>query len=258
MRSPRLIGVTLIVALGVAGVARGEAGGDGNVIVSFTGGISPKTLPRADTAPVGVSIDTAFKAIDGADPPPQLREISIAINRQGKIFDRGLPTCRIRSIQPTTISAARRICGGAIVGSGHVGVRVHLMNQQPFTFTGPLLVFNAEPSDGKRRLLAQVYGIKPPSAFVFTFKVLKRSGTFGTVIRTVLPESAQKWAYVTHFDMRLQRTYAYEGERRSFVSASCAAPAGFRSALFPFARGKFTFAGGLDVTVGLNRECKVL
>ncbi len=257
MRGPRLIGVALIVALSVAGVARGEAGGDGNVIVSFTGGITPKTLPRADTAPVGVNIDTSFKAIDGVDPPPQLREISIGINRQGKIFDRGLPTCRVRSIQPTTISAARRICGGAIVGSGHIEVRIHLTNQQPFTFTGPLLVFNATPSDGKRRLLAQVYGIKPPSAFVLTFKILKRSGTFGTVIRTVLPKSAQKWAYVTHFDMRLHRTYAYEGERRSFISASCAAPAGFRAALFPFARGKFTFAGGLDVAIPLNRECKV-
>lgn len=257
MRSRGLIGVALIAALSVAGVARGEAGGDGNVIVSFTGGISPKTLPRTGAAPVGVNIDTTFKAVDGADPPPQLREISIAINRQGKIFDRGLPTCRVRSIQPTTIAAARQICGAAIVGSGHVQARIHLTNQQPFTFTGPLLVFNAKPSGGKRRLLAQVYGIKPPSAFVLTFKILKRSGTFGTVIRTVLPKSAQKWAYVTHFDMRLHRTYAYEGERRSFVSASCAAPAGFRAALFPFARGKFTFAGGLAVTIPLNRECKV-
>lgn len=257
MRSPRLIGVALIVALGMAGVARGEAGGDGNVVVSFTGGISPKTLPRTGTAPVGVSIDTTFKAIDGADPPPQLREISIGINRQGRIFDRGLPTCRVRSIQPTTIAAARRICGGAIVGSGHIEVRIHLENQSPFTFTGPLLVFNAERSNGKRRLLAQVYGIRPPSAFVLTFKILERRGTYGTVIRTVLPTSAQKWAYVTHFDMRLQRTYAYNGEQRSFVSASCAAPAGFQAALFPFARGKFTFAGGLAVTIPLNRECRV-
>lgn len=257
MRGPRLIGVALLVALAVAGVARGESGADGNVLVSFSGGISPKTLPRAGTAPVGVSVDSTFKAIDGADPPPQLREISIGINRQGKIFDSGLPTCRVRSIQPTTIAAARRICGGAIVGSGHVQVRIHLTNQAPFTFTGPLLVFNAKPTGGKRRLLAQVYGIKPPSAFVLTFKVLQRKGTFGTVIRTVLPKPAQKWAYVTHFDMRLQRTYTYEGKRRSYVSAGCSAPAGFSGALFPFARGKFKFAGGLAVTVPLNRECKV-
>lgn len=257
MQAPRLIGVALVVALASAGVARGESRGDGNVLVSFTGGVSPKTLPRTGTAPVGVSIDSTFKALDGADPPPQLREISIGINRQGKIFDRGLPTCRVRSIQPTTISAARQICGGAIVGSGHVQVRIHLTNQSPFTFTGPLLVFNAKPSGGKRRLLAQVYGIKPPSAFVLTFRILKRSGTFGTVIRTVLPKAAQKWAYVTHFDMRLHRIYTYEGKRRSFVSAGCAAPPGFGGALFPFARGKFSFAGGLGVTIPVNRECKV-
>jgi hypothetical protein len=227
------------------------------LLVDFDGGISPRTLPRSTPAPVTVSVDTTVKTSDGADPPPQLREISIGINRGGKIFDRGLPTCKVREIQPTTIAAARRICGGAIVGSGHVGVRVHLENQQPFTFRGPLLVFNAKPSGGKRRILAQVYGTRPPSAFVLTFKILKRQGTFGTVIRTSLPKAARKWAYVTHFDMRLRRTYNYEGKRHSFVSAACPAPAGFPGAVYPFARGKFGFANGREVTTTLVRDCKV-
>ena len=127
-------------------------------------------------APVAVTIDSAFRSAEGADPPPQLRTISIGINRGGKIFDRGLPTCRVRKIQPATISAARRICGGAIVGSGHVQVRVHLTNQPPFTFKGPMLVFHAKRSGGDRRLLAQVYGSKPPSAFVLTFRIVKTAG----------------------------------------------------------------------------------
>jgi hypothetical protein len=245
------------LALGAASIAQGESFQEGNLILRFDGGISPRALPRSTPAPVTVKIDTTISTTDNADPPPQLTEIAIGINREGKLFDRGLPTCRVRKIQPTTIAAAKRICGGAIVGNGHVGVRVHLPNQPPFTFKGPLLVFNAKPSGGKRRLLAQVYGRKPPSAFVLTFKILKRQGTFGTLIRTSLPKPARKWAYVTHFDMRLQRTYTYRGERHSFVSASCPAPAGFPSAPYPFARGKFGFSGGREVTATLVRDCKV-
>jgi hypothetical protein len=251
------IAIVLALALGTAATAHGEAVQEGNLVVRFDGGISPHALPRSTPAPVTVKIETTIETSDGADPPPQLREISIGINREGQVFDRGLPTCKVRKIQPTTIAAARRICGGAIVGNGHVGVRVHLPNQPPFTFDWPLLVFNAKRSGGDRRLLAQVYGRRPPSAFVLTFKVLKRRGTFGTQIRTTLPKPAQKWAYVTHFDMKLRRIYTYRGKRRSFISAACPAPDGFPGALYPFARGKFTFAGGRVLSETLIRDCKV-
>jgi hypothetical protein len=257
VRFRELIAIGLAVALAGAGGARAELAQEGNLIVAFDGGIAPRSLPREGAAPVRVSVETDIRTTDSADPPPQLRSITIGINREGRIFDRGLPTCRVREIQPTTIAAARQICGGAIVGSGHVHVRVHLENQPPFAFKGPLLVFNAKPAGGKRRLLAQVYGVRPPSAFVLSFKILRRPGEFGTVIRTVLPASAQKWAYVTHFDMRLRRTYAYRGQRRSFISAGCPAPPGFPGTPYPFARGSFEFADGRTIETTLIRDCRV-
>jgi hypothetical protein len=259
LRLRRLTALALLAAVGAAGVARGEARQEGNVLVNFDGGISPRALPRTGVAPVTVNVESTFRAVDGTDPPPQLREIAIGINREGRLFDRGLPTCRVRRIQPTTIQAARRICGGAIVGSGRVQVRVHLSNQAPFTFDGPLLAFNAERTPGgPRRLLAQVYGRKPPSAFVLSFKILRQKGTFGTLIRTTLPKPAQKWAYVTHFEMKLRRTYLYRGKRRSYISAGCAAPAGFPGAVYQFAEASFGFAGGQSVTTDpLLRDCKV-
>lgn len=257
MRRACLIAVALLVTLTAAGVARAEVEQQGDVIVSFDGGITPRALPRTGVAPVAVSIDSTFKSVEGADPPPQLRKIAIGINRGGQIFDRGLPTCRVRKIQPTTIRAARRICGAAIVGSGHVQVRIHLASQAPFTFEGPLLVFHAKRAGGDRRLLAQVYGRKPPSAFVLTFKILKRKGTFGTVIKTTLPRPAREWAYVTHFDMRLRRIYTYKGEQHSYISAGCAAPDGFPGAVYPFAQANFGFADGKTVTTTLIRNCTV-
>jgi len=258
MKAARLlIGLALALGLALAAAAQGESVQEGNLVVRFDGGISPHALPRSEVAPVAVKISTTIDTSDSTEPLPQLRKIAIGINREGKIFDRGLPTCRVRKIQPTTIAAARRICGGAIVGKGHVGVRVHLPNQAPFTFTGPMLVFNAKPSGGGRRLLAQVYGRKPPSAFVLTFKVKKQPGTFGNLIRTTLPKPAEKWAYVTHFDMTLRRIYTYRGRRHSYISASCPAPEGFPGAVYSFARGKFTFGNGRAMSSTLVRDCKV-
>lgn len=258
MRALWLTALALLVALGLAGGAQAEKIISDNLVVTFDGGITPHALPRTGTAPVTVAVDSSFSTTDGADPPPQLRQIAIGINKDGKIFDRGLPTCQVRKIQPTTISAAKRICGGAIVGSGHIQVRVHLPNQSPFTFKGPMLFFQAKRAGGHRRLLAQVYGRKPPSAFVLTFNVLETNdSTFGTVIKTTLPKPARQWAYVTHFDMKLHRIYTYQGQKHSFISAGCAAPDGFPGAIYPFARANFGFAESKDVVTTLIRNCSV-
>ncbi|HEX2095930.1 MAG TPA: hypothetical protein VHF50_01005, partial [Solirubrobacterales bacterium] len=104
----RLIAVGLAAALVGAGAAGAEVEQEGNLLVAFDGGISPRSLPRGGTAPVRVNVATTVRTTDGTDPPPQLRAITIAINRQGRVFDRGLPTCRVRRIQPATIAAARR------------------------------------------------------------------------------------------------------------------------------------------------------
>lgn len=257
MRRAAFGALVLLVTLALAGVAQGEIEREGDIVVSVDGGIAPRALPRTGTAPVSITLDSSFKSAEGSDPPAQLRTIAVGINQGGTIFDKGLPTCRVRRIQPTTIKAARRICGGAIVGAGHVQVRVHLASQPPFTFKGPLLVFHAKRAAGHRRLLAQVYGRRPPSAFVLTFNVFEKQGTFGTVIKTTLPKPARQWAYVTHFDMRLRRVYTYQGQKHSFISAGCAAPEGFPGAVYPFARANFGFAEDKHVVTTLIRDCTV-
>lgn len=252
-----LAALLVVLALAGAAVAQAELGQEGNLVVHFDGGISPHALPRSTAAPVAVRVDTTIRTTDGADPPPQLREIAIGINREGRLFNRGLPTCRVRRIQPATLRAARRICGGAIVGSGRVGVRVVLPNQPPFTFRGPLLAFNAKPAGGKRRLIVQVYGFRPPSAFVLPFTIDRRPGEFGTLIRTRLPAAAQEWAYLVHFEMKLRRTYVYRGKRHSYISAACPAPPGFTQIPYPFAKGTFGFSDEREVTMTLLRDCRV-
>ncbi|MEX2105882.1 MAG: hypothetical protein WD810_03185 [Solirubrobacterales bacterium] len=209
-------------------------------------------------APVAVRVAGDFKVADGdVDQLPQLRQIKVAINRQGRLFDRGLPVCHVKMIQPASQAAARRVCGGAIIGSGHVALQVHIPSQPSFRVKANLLAFNGPRRNGHKLILAQAYARSPPGAFVLTFRVSKRSGTFGTVMSTTLPHSAQDWAFLTHFDMTLHRTYVYRGRRRSYVSAACSAPAGFDSVLFPFARATYGFASAQRLSISVARVCRV-
>lgn len=250
------MGVLAICGLG--GQASAVSIGEGDLFVTFDGGLSPKRLPRNSPAPVAVSVAGNIKSASGEiENLPQLQRIKVEINRQGRLFDRGLPVCDVAEIQPATQAAARRICGPAIVGSGHVTVQAHLPPQPPFTVHAKLLAFNGPHRNGKKLILAQAYARTPPGAFVLTFQVSRQGGTYGTVLSTTLPPETSRWAYLTHFDMTLHRTYDYRGRRRSYVSAACSAPAGFRRAIFPFARATYGFATGQEMTVSETGICRV-
>ncbi len=238
--------------------ARAEQNGEGDLVVSFNGSLNPTALPRATPAPVAVRVAGNVESADGdAEQLPQLRTISVAINRQGRLFDRGLPVCRIKEVQPATEKEARRVCGGAIVGSGHVALQARIPTQQPFEVKAKLLAFNGPRKNGRKLILAQAYGRSPPGAFVLTFRVSRQPGLFGTVMSTTLPNGAQHWAYLTHFDMTLHRIYDYRGQRHSYVSAACTAPAGFDTILFPFARATYGFASGQSLTTTVAQSCQV-
>lgn len=258
MRAVRLVAVTGLLLLCAGLPAQADLAQEGDLITSFVGRLSPTSLPRKAMAPVSVSVSGDVRSASGnEDALPQLRTIKVAINRQGRLFDRGLPVCQVESIQPATERAAKRICGGAIVGSGHVTVRAHLPSQPPFSVSAKLLAFNGPRRNGHKLILAQAYARKPPGAFVLTFVVRRGQGVFGTSMTTTLPKSAQEWAYLTHFDMTLRRIYEYGGKQRSYVSAACLAPAGFRSALFPFARATYGFADGISMSTSVSGRCTV-
>lgn len=248
----------LAALLGAAVPAWAATNGDGDLRASFRGGISPSKLPRQRAAPVAVRVAGDLSSASGESGRlPQLRQIRVAINRQGKLFDRGLPVCRARQIQPTRERNARRICGDAIVGGGSVVVEARLPDQAPFKVKAKLLAFNGPRQNGKKLILAQAYAENPPGAFVLTFRVERRKGTYGTVLTTTLPPETRQWAYLTHFDLKLHRTYRYKGKQRSYVSAACSAPSGFSSALFPFARATYSFANGQRLTVAQSDFCRV-
>lgn len=245
-----------LALLGAAG-AHAELVREGDIVVSFVGGISPARLPRTVPAPVTVQLGAQIKTTDGSIPP-RLEQIVLQINRHGSLRPDGLPTCPIGKLESVSAATARRACAAALVGHGKVASRITLPEQAPFDSTGPLLAFNGRVG-GRPAILAQVTSVQPlPLTYVIVFKVTKAAhGEYGTVLSAGLPLIASHYGYISAFELSLGRRYTRDGRAQSFASADCPAPAGFPGAPFALARSSYGFAGGLTVSSVLVRQCRV-
>jgi hypothetical protein len=248
----------LLAALLSVGVAQGELTQSEGLRVAFDGSFTPHALPRDRPAPVTVHIEGSIGTASGSRPP-QLRRIAFAINRHGRLFTRGLPTCPIGLLQSTTTQAALARCRAALVGRGSFGADVDFPTLSLIPVRGRLLAFNSRDG-GRPEILLHLYVSSPAQVtFVLPFKATagQGAGAFGTVLTASIPKIAGDLGYVTDIDLKIGRRYSYQGRPRSLFSASCAAPAGFPGAIFNFARGSFYFANGQQLTTTLTRDCRV-
>lgn len=254
----RLLLVLSLLALGalLAPITSAEVSEKRGVRVSVDGSLAPTKLPRNGAAPIAVSFAGKIGS-SKAEGPPQLAKISIAINRNGKLDTRGLPRCRMGHIDPSTTNEAIAACRSALIGEGSFSANVKLPEQSPFPSDGKVLAFNGR-FQGKPAVFAHIFGTSPvPTSIVLPFVITSSGGTFGTVLTASLPRVTGDWGYVTGISMKLKRTYLFQGEQRSYLSAGCPAPAGFRQVPFPLARTTFSFEGGLALSSTLTRICRV-
>jgi hypothetical protein len=240
-------------ALG-GGAATGEIVEHGNVVVNFDGGISPSHLPRKNVAPVAVTVSGDISTSDGQKPPP-VRQITLEINRHGKLNDKGLGVCSFEQIDGTNSADAMAACGNALVGTGSIAGQVALPDQAPLETTGQLLAFNGIYEGQKVIFLHAHVDVPLPGTFVIAFLVRKTPGTYGTQLIANFPTIASGFGYMTHFDLTLKRIFRAHGHTRSYISAACPAPKTFPSAIFPFARGTYAFTDGTTIVSTLDRTC---
>jgi hypothetical protein len=251
-----LAAASAVVLFLVASLAHAELVERGDLFVKFDGGIFPTALPRHARAPISVDVEGTVKTLSG-ERPPALRQIAIAINRGGRLDTKGLPVCRRSQIEPATSAQALASCGGALVGAGKYVAALALPEQMSFPLHGRLLAFNAVVA-GKRAILAHVYGDTPvPNSRVFVFHIHQSHGTFATILTAALPASLNRNGYLKKIGLNLRRSFVYRGRKHSYLSAACAAPAGFTSAVFPFVRVGMTFSDGRKLSSTLIRSCRV-
>jgi hypothetical protein len=248
--------LSLAALLGAAG-ATAEPVQEGGLRVDFAGGFAPRALPRDRRVPVTVHLSGSIGSVSGAHPP-QLRSVSFAINRHGRLFTRGLPVCPAGALESTTTQAALERCRAAKIGEGSFGAELAFPGLSLIPVQGRLLAFNGR-SDGRPAILLHLYVSTPARVtIVLPFKVTQGGGgEFGTVLTARIPKLAGDLGYVTDIGLKIGRRFTYRGKPESLFSASCAAPAGFLGAIFQFARGSFYFADGQRLTTTLARSCRV-
>lgn len=239
-----------------ASLANAELVERGDLFVKFSGGIDPTSLPRHERAPITVRVDGTVRTLS-REKPPALRFISIAINRGGRIETKGLPRCRRSQIEASTSKRALATCGEALVGRGRYKAGVSFPEQSTFPLQGQILAFNAIV-DGQRAILAHIYGNKPyPNSRIFVFHIHQSGGTYGNVLTAALPKALNRNGYLKRIVLNLRRDYVYRGQKHSYLTAACGAPAGFNVGVFPFVRVGMTFADGRKLASTLIRTCQV-
>jgi hypothetical protein len=136
-------------------------------------------------------------------------------------------------------------------------MRISLPEQPETTVRAEILLFNAIVG-GRRVIVAHVYQHEPvPITRVILFHIERGSGAYGTVLEAAVPPSVNRTAYIKTIYLQLQRRFTYRGKQRSYLSASCAVPAGVTTATFPFAHAAVTFEDGRTLSSTMVRSCRV-
>lgn len=256
MKRLALLVCAALLPLGAA-LAAAEPFQQGDLRIVFDAGFVPHALPRDRLAPIDVQLSGTVGTSDGSRPP-QLRHISIALNRYGRIDTRGLPTCAADDVESTSSATALSRCRDALVGHGEFGAAVAFPGGSQLPVKGKILIFNSKVG-GRPAFLAHVAARNPIEAtVVLVFHISHpRSGKFGTVVTAKIPRIAADLGYVTEISLSIGRRYQVGGQRLSLLSARCAAPDGFPGALFSLARGSFVFADGRHLGGAVIRHCAV-
>lgn len=250
--------IPLLVALfsfGCGAVSKAEVEQVENLRVTFDADFSPNSLPRHRPAPVKVEIAGRIATTDGTHPPA-LRWLEVELHRSGKLFSKGLPACFAPILQSTSTETALGRCRSALVGRGSFRADVTLGRE--VVATGEILAFNSRKG-GRQSLLLHFFAAVPVR---FTLVVPltighRKEGEFGTVLRARIPKLGGGLGSITQIELAIARRYSFQGERRSYASAACGAPAGFPTAVFPFARASFRFEAHREIRTTLVRDCTV-
>lgn len=258
MRPRRVVTPILIFLLAVGGgaIARAETVQEDGLRVTFNADFTPHTLPRDRPAPVSVKVEGKVAAADGSHPPA-LRWLEIKLHRNGRLNPRGLPTCSASSLQSTSTATALDRCRSALVGKGSFHAVVSLGRE--ISTGGKILAFNSRRG-GREALVLHLFAGTPVRFTLVVPLTIGNlvQGQFGTILRAKIPKLASGLGSVTEIDLTIGRRYSYRGERRSYVSAACSAPANLPGGVFNFARANFRFEGHKSINPpALLQECSV-
>lgn len=243
----------ILFCLAFAGPLAASAGAGGalvavnSLILRADGGFQPRSLPRRQFVPIDFQghFDIAAK---GGGKPVALEEAVIDFDRDGRLSPGGLPTCPAERIAAVGTAEARRLCAGAMVGSGHIEALIE-QGAGTVAVAAPLTLFNGLPQEGRPTVVLHtriVAGVAQTLAIMIPIE--QRPGRFRYRATLALPPIAAGLGAVTHVDVKVGRRFSAGGQRRSYVSAHC-------SDGVLQTHGYFRFADGTVIDGSVEKPC---
>jgi hypothetical protein len=241
-----------LAALLAGGAALAGAGGATveyeNLVLRADGGFAPRALPRHRFAPIEFKGHVEIAARDGGQPLA-LEQAVIRFDRDGRLAVAGLPTCPAERVATLDSAAARRVCRGAIVGTGRLGALVQL-GSTLVPASAALTVFNAPRVDGHPAVVIHARTTTPNvQTYAIVAPIERLRGEYGYRVTIDVPPIAGGLGAITHLSAAIGRRYRAGGKNRSYVAARC-------SDNVLRTRGSFRFAGGLLVEGSVEKFCR--
>jgi hypothetical protein len=208
----------------------------------------PRDLPVHSFAPVQFEGSVEVSRPGGGEPPA-LAQIVLDFDRDGRLDAGGLPTCPPERIAVASVAEARRLCKGAIVGTGKLEALVGLASG-PVPTSSALTLFNGPRQEGHPTVIVHAQTTVPAiQTYAIVVPIEKRHGEFRYRATVDIPPLAGGLGAITAIDVKVGRRYTVGGVKRSYVAARC-------SDHILRSRGTFTFANGLVIEgAGLEKYC---
>jgi hypothetical protein len=246
----RVAAMAVVVVLVVAGTALALRLQVGNIVVTTDGGFSPTTLPKHKFAPIKIHGYGKIGTADGTEPPI-LKQIVLWFDKHGSVETRGLPVCTAGKLAATDTQQARKLCPGAIVGTGIGKAIVKFPEQPAIPVSSPITIFNGPEKNGNPTVLAHAHlSVPAPSTFIVPIEIQKvHDGRYGFKTVAEIPPIANGAGIPIYGRLTIGREWTYKGQRLSYVNASC--PDGRLQA-----KGEFRFKDGTVLRGSLLKTCK--
>jgi hypothetical protein len=243
----------LLLILGAGAAFAAAAGATATVEtrelrIELDAAIQPRDLPAHSFAPVQFEGSLEISKPGGGEPPA-LQQIVLDFDRDGRLDAGGLPACAPERIAAVSVGEARKICKGAIVGTGKIEALVGLPSG-PVPTSSPLTLFNGPRQNGHPTVVVHARTTVPATqTYAFVVPIEKRRGEFRYRATVNIPPLADGLGAVTEMSVKIGRRYTVDGVKRSYVSARC-------SDHILRSHGAFTFSNGLVIEgVGLEKYC---
>ena len=232
----------------IAGAAQGALVEVDDLVLHANGGFQPQKLPRHGYAPIRFEGHVAIAAKSGGQPSP-LRQAIVDFDRDGRLDVTGLPTCPPERIAAAGTEEARRLCKGALVGSGRVEVLVALASGL-VPVSSPLSLFNGPPADGNPTGVLHARTTVPGTeTYAIVVPLERRRGEFRWRATFDVPPIAGGLGAITGISIEIGRRFKAGGRQRSYVSARC-------SDGILRTHGRFSFEDGTIIDGSVEKFCR--